>query len=400
MPLPDGNPGWLQRPLTSLRPWAWAALLLLVCEALLRIFLPPDPRVLRQPLRGQACFADDALTALADLRSGEPADAGEQAPWDIVLLGDSVLGSVNNPAGQRLRDVLQMQLTRRGLAVRVHNLSAGGAHAGDQLGALLGLRERLAGQPRGLGRLLVVISTNAIFFSRRHSQPPLSFPCVFEDLDPALSPLSPDLQRRLGVSAPPPRWHRQLAAGLARGLYLYQQRRRAGELVFGQHTSLSDFLRAGLLHLRPGPTLGSAPVDQPWFSQGLSAERFRESYVLIPPSAPEALNAELTLQLASYLAAHRELLALIEQVPQNHHMMTQLASDASYRGLLDWTRAAFSSRGLMYRSHDGAPELAREHFTDLDHLTVAGNQALARLLADDIAELLAQGTGSLGPLLH
>ena len=60
MPLPDGNPGWLHRPLTSLRPWAWAALLLLVCEGLLRIFLPPDPRVLRQPLRAQACFADDA----------------------------------------------------------------------------------------------------------------------------------------------------------------------------------------------------------------------------------------------------------------------------------------------------------------------------------------------------
>ena len=54
----------------------------------------------------------------------------------------------------------------------------------------------------------------------------------------------------------------------------------------------------------------------------------------------------------------------------------------------------------MYRSHDGASELASEHFTDLDHLTAAGNQALARLLADDIVELLAQGAGSSGPLLH
>ncbi|HNN95395.1 MAG TPA: hypothetical protein PKI03_24125 [Pseudomonadota bacterium] len=400
MPLPDGNPGWLLRPLTSLRPWAWAALLLLVCEGLLRLSLPPDPRVLRQPLRAQACYADDVLTALADLRAGEPAVAGERAPWDIVLLGDSVLGSVNNRAGQRLHDVLPAQLAGRGLAVRVHNLSAGGAHAGDQLGALLALRDRLAGQPRGLQRLLVVISTNPIFFSRRHSQPPLSFPCVFEDLDPAASPLSPDLQRRLGVSSPPPRWHRQLAAGLARGLYLYQQRRRAGELVFGEHATLSDFLRASLLRLRPGQTAGSVPVEQPWFSQGLSAERFRQSYALIPLTAPEALNAELTLQIASYLAAHRDLLTLVEQVPQNHHMMTQLASDASYRGLLEWTGTAFSSRGLRYRSHDGAPELGSEHFTDLDHLTAAGNQALARLLADDIVELVAQAAGSSGPLSH
>lgn len=389
MPLPDGNPGWLHRPLTSLRPWGIAALLLLGVEGLLRLCLPPDPRVLQQPLRAQACLADAALAALVAARRAPLPTPAAEAAWDIVLLGDSVLGSVNNPPGQRLGDYLQDALVRSGRPVRVHNLSAGAAHAGDQYGALLRLHQHLAATPLGLQRLLIVLSTNPIFFSRRHSQPPLSFPCVFDDLAPQTDLLPDELRRRLGLSAPPPGWHRALAFGLARGSYLYQQRRRLGESVFGDHTTLSEALQAGLRRLRPPAATDLPQADQPWSQRGLIAERYRDSYDFLPLDHPEALNVELTRRLASYLLAHPELHVLVEQVPQNHYMMTELAGSDSYRQLSQWLRDRFTQPGLVFRSHDGTEALRSEHFTDLDHLTSAGNQALAQLLADDIAALLS-----------
>lgn len=400
MPLPDGNPRWLHRPFTSLRPWGIAALILLLLDGLLRLVLPPDPRVLRYPLRAQACFADDALEALAAARATENATATAPAPWDIVLLGDSVLGSVNNPPGQRLHDFLDGELRRLGLSARVHNLSSGGAHAGDQYGALLRLQARLSSQALGLQRLLVVISVNPIFFSARHSQPPLSFPCVWDDLPDDAAPLSPDLRRRLGLSPPPAGWHRELSLGLARGSYLVQQRRRLGEIVFADHATLGDFLRAGLLRLRPPHRSASLAAEQPWSARGLRADSYRASYDFLPVGSPAALNAELTAHLARFLAAHRDLAVLVEQVPQNHYMMDPLTESDSYRALGQHLRDLFVGSGLPYRSHDRAPELRSEHFTDLDHLTAAGNAALAALLARDVHARLAELALAASPSRH
>lgn len=408
MPLPDGNPRWLHRPFTSLRPWGIAALILILLDGLLRLALPPDPRVLRYPLRAQACFADDALEALAEARSTTSATASSPAPWDIVLLGDSVLGSVNNPPGQRLHDYLDAELRRLGRSARVHNLSAGGAHAGDQYAALLRLQARLGSQALGLQRLLVVISVNPIFFSARHSQPPLSYPCVWDDLPddllddlpPGTAPLTPDLRRRLGLSPPPAGWHRRLSAGLARGSYLVQQRRRLGEIVFGDHATLGDFLRAGLLRLRPPIRNASLVADQPWSARGLRADSYRASYDFLPVASPDALNAELTTQIARFLSTHRELAVLVEQVPQNHHMMDPLTGSDSYRALQQHLRDLFLTAGLPYRSHDRAPELRSEHFTDLDHLTAAGNAALAALLARDVHARIAELSIAASPSGH
>lgn len=397
MPLPDGNPHWLHRPFTSLRPWGIAALILLALDGVLRLIWPADPRVLRQPMRAAACMADDALENLVESRSEPRRDAASPVPWDIVLLGDSVLGAVNNPAGQRLADYLHSALARQGVVARVHNLSAGGAHAGDQYAALLRLHTRLQGGPAKLDHLLVVLSVNPIFFSRRHSQPPLSFPCLYDDLADLLiaepSLLESDLRHRLGLSPPAPAWHRSLATALAQGSYLLQQRRRLGERIFGQHTTWTDWLRAGLPQRRSGSVADGATAEAPWSARGLSADRYRSSYDFLPFHDPAALHAELTTRLVRYLATHREIAVLVEQVPQNHHMMDPLTASPGYVQLVQRLGDQFRAAGLEYRSHDRAPQLRSEHFTDLDHLTAAGNAALAELVAADVLQRLAPATG-------
>jgi hypothetical protein len=223
---------------------------------------------------------------------------------------------------------------------------------------------------------------------------------LLDDLPPGTAPLTPDLRRRLGLSPPPAGWHRRLSAGLARGSYLVQQRRRLGEIVFGDHATLGDFLRAGLLRLRPPIRNASLVADQPWSARGLRADSYRASYDFLPVASPDALNAELTTQIARFLSTHRELAVLVEQVPQNHHMMDPLTGSDSYRALQQHLRDLFLTAGLPYRSHDRTPELRSEHFTDLDHLTAAGNAALAALLARDVHARIAELSIAASPSGH
>ena len=391
--LPASQPpsAWL-RPFQSLRPWVFALLILLLFDAVLRLCWPPDPRVLRQPLRAHACMADDALEALSDLRAlGDVSDSAGP-PLDIVLLGDSVFASVNNPPGGRLADALTHRLQALGLAARIHNLSAGGAHAADQYGALIRLHRRLSAQPMGLQNLLVILSTNPIFFSRRHSQPAALYPCLYEEIaddDLGGSDRADGLRRRLGLPRPAPRFEGWLARGLVRVWYAYQQRRRMAEALYVGQDGLLAALR---VHLGWRGTVPASltDADSPWFAHGLSATQYASSYDFLPVSAPQAHNAQLSVELAAWLTQHRALRLLVEQVPQNHHMMGPYTQTPTYQALTQQIAAWFAQAGIPFRSHDGAADLTSEQFQDLDHLTTRGNATLAAHLATDIVALWRQ----------
>jgi lysophospholipase L1-like esterase len=391
---PDDRPSWIApgslRPFTSLRPWLAALVLLFVLDLTLRATLPPDPRVLRRPLAAQACMADDALDALVDRRAlGDVRDSAGP-PLDVILLGDSVLGSVNNPPGQRLGDFLLRHLEHRGVHARIHNLSAGGAHAADQYGALLRLYRRLSQQPSGLHNVVVVLSVNPIFFSRRHSQPAALFPCLFAELadDDLGGPDAADtLRRRLGVPRPPPALEHRLAQILARTWYQYQQRRRGGEALLAGH----DALLAALRGTRSTPAAADRSTDaanRPWFAQGLVAKQYASSYDLLAFDDPQAVNAQQTAALAAWLARHRDVQVLVEGVPQNHFLMGEYTARPAYQTWAQQVAALFRAAGLTYHSHDRDPSLRSEHFQDLDHLTAPGNDTLAAWIAADLAGLL------------
>jgi lysophospholipase L1-like esterase len=339
-------------------------------------------------------MADDALARLLADRASMPAASTStpgRRPLDVVLIGDSVFASVNNPADEQLTAFLRQRLQEKGIAARIHNLSAG-----------------------GLGNLVVLLSTNPIFFSRRHSQPPIVFPCLFDAdvstsaaAEPEPEPaekgvpapsrpmgLAPELSRSLGLPRPAPAYERRLARWLAHHSYLYQQRRRMAEALFGSGASPREALRRRMaaLHRRPqdrDPALLRTQANRPWHQQGLTAAHYASSYDLIPLTSPAALNWRLTVELSRWLAAHRDLPVLLEQVPQNHAMMGAHTATPAYRDLGQRLADLFSQAAIPYRSHDGDATLTRDMFQDLDHLTATGNRAFAALLAADITATLS-----------
>lgn len=370
------------RPFQSLRPYGFAAAWLLVLEVVLRLTCPPDARVLRAPLPVYGCAADDELERLVSARAaGEPA-------VDVVLVGDSVLGSVNNPPGERLADALGPALfhalgERR--PVRAFNLSVGGARAADVYGMLrrLSTRLRSAAAPQrrsasqGEDDLVVVASSNVIFFSRRHSQPPMLFPCLLDDL-PAADPL----RQRLSL---PPTAHaveRQLSQWLAEHVYLYQQRRRLAEAIFGgpPRPALREHLQR-LLHGPPGSAHALAVQNY---------AQYAPNYDFIPLASSEAVNHQVTEEMARWLARESGLRVLVVMTPHNHARLGAITDTAAYRGLAAAVAGTFQRTGVPFASYDRDPAMTAELFLDLDHLTAAGNRALAERLAHDLAALLRQ----------
>lgn len=363
---------WLSRPLQSLRPFAFSIGWLALLEVVLRLTLPPDERVLAAPLPVYGCAADDELQKLVAARESP----STERPLDVVLIGDSVLGSVENRPGERLSDALQPALLRAlgGRPVRVWNLSMGGARAADVYGALRRMQLRLAMKPRGLDDLVVVLSSNLIFFSRRHSQPAMLFPCLLDDVQDASA-----LRQHLKLPTPEPPAERWLSRQLSQHLYLFQQRRHLAEFFFGgaPRPMLRERLKRGLAH---APSATEQPIDY---------ARYAPNYDFIPLDSPDAVNLEVSVELARYLAASPSLRSLVVLTPHNHARLGTITDTAAYRETSAAVAALFSRAGVRFVSYDRDPRFGADMFLDLDHLTAVGNQALADRLAGDLSALAA-----------
>lgn len=371
-------PRWGLRPLTSLRPYGFALGWLLCFEVLLRVFCAPDARVLKAPLPIYGCLADDEQQRLIAARAGGPADA-----LDVVLIGDSVLGSVNNAPGERLADYLGPALGEAvgQRPVRVFSLAAGGAHASDVYGLVRRLLVRLEATPAQTRNLVVVLSSNVVFFSRRQSQPTMLAPCLLDGIRDAYP-----LRRQLSLPVEPSPLERRLASWLASHFYLYQQRRKLAESWFGGpprqalRESLQRGLRRGLTPDEPRE-LG----NRSWRLRGLSGESYAPNYDFIPPASKDALNYRATEELAAWLGRHPELPVLVMLNPQNHALVGAYTRRAEYQALTAAIESSFRGQGVRYVSYDRDPGISPEMFLDNDHLTAAGNRALARKIAVDVA---------------
>jgi lysophospholipase L1-like esterase len=405
----------------SLRPAGFALFFLALCELGLRLSLPPDERVLRDPLHPFGCFADDEQARLLSARAPEPGPGpgpGTGPGIDLVLLGDSVLASTDNAPGERLADALPPALTealRRRLpagastpSVRVFTLAVGGARAADLYAALRRLEARLAARSHALSaqapaqsarRLVVLLASNVIFSSQRHRQPAMAFPCLAEWLGE-----DGELRARLGLPPPPSgvleRSERSLGELLTRNLYLFQQRRRVSERLFGEENGSMpprQALRERLtelgrrIHGSPArPTEDAAYRNRPWSERGLSPAHYRAHYDLVPPGTPEATNQLASARTARFLAEHPGLDVRVIEIPQNHALVGRWTGSAAYSALQQQTAERFTAAGTKVLRYDRTPALRSEHFLDLDHLTAEGNRALAALLAADLAPGLSR----------
>lgn len=379
--------GWSARPL---RPLLLCALFLLVFDVVLRLALPPDPRVLRDPVNPYGCFREDELARLLDARAQGVQKADQAADpkasvapvLDVVLLGDSVLSSTNNPPGERVEDYLQPLLRERlpGRAVRVWNLGRGGSRAADLYGAIRQLR---AQAQRPSNDLFVVLNSNIIFFSQRHRSPAMLFPCLADHF-----PEDAAARALLKLPEGPRPLERRLTGVVTRAWFLYQQRRRINEVLFGGPPR--DALRERLVYslerlgLRPGPTAAEVyDPNLPWTARGLTAEQFRPNYDIVPFGSKEAVNEALSRHLAAWLRAS-DVPSFVFLTPQNHGLLGALLDNPGYHAATAAIAGTFA--GVPFRSYDGL--VADPLFTDLDHLTASGNRRLAELLAEDLVPRL------------
>jgi hypothetical protein len=225
--------------------------------------------------------------------------------------------------------------------------------------------------------LLLVVSSNLIFFSQRHRQPALAYPCLAAEL-PGAGP--PDSSYK--------KLEQKLLAASTAHLYLLQQRRRIAEALFGGPPRLALRERLQLFYhgLRAQRATAPGADDRPWSERGLLAAQFATSYDFVPLDSPEAENWRWTRELASWLSGRLPALAIL--VPQNHWLLGPLAEGPAYDGLAARIAGAFAAAGVPFVSYDRDPALQSAHFLDLDHLTAAGNQVLAARLAADLVPRL------------
>ena len=71
--------------------------------------------------------------------------------------------------------------------------------------------------------------------------------------------------------------------------------------------------------------------------------------------------------------------------PQNHALVGVYTRRAEYQALTAAIESSFRGQGVRYVSYDRDPGISPEMFLDNDHLTAAGNRALARKIAVDVA---------------
>jgi len=376
-----------------LRPFCFALLFLSLLECTLRLWLPVDERVLLDSRNPFGCFADDELLRLQLARQNP------ESALDVVLVGDSVLASVENGPSERLVDLLPKELEQRlpsadrNRKVRLWSISMSAARAADQLAALRVLSDRLRNTPKGTRDLVIVVSSNLLFFSKRFASEAMNYPCLSYALADTEDGL---LLRRLGLPNPSrglwaasDGWLAQAAAHL----YLFQQRRHISEALVGG--PLRPRLREGLtkaLRRLQGQKESQVVIDakvrnRPWFLREHRREHFVAHYDYLPSDSATAWNWIGTRALLDFLASHRELQTLVMVNPHNHFLIGTLGETDSYRGLVAQLKQSVVKRGLAVADYDRRPELRSEHFLDIDHFTRDGNQVLSALIAEDVARL-------------
>lgn len=368
----------------------------------MRCLLPKDERVLQDPHNPFGCFADDELLRLQNTRAqDQPADHLGDSVLDIVLLGDSVLASDQNAEGERLADLLPQavsaQFSQNAVwahkRVRVFSYSKSAARAADQWAAIEILVDRLGRTPKGLRDVVVVVGTNPLFFSRRFSAESMNYPCLsyrFAD--------RPELQQQLGL----PITDRGLwgtsdavLGKLGSRLYLFQQRRRIAEHLFGG--PIRPFLRQKLtdgfrkLQGRKEATVSAETRNLPWFRRVFEPDSFVAHYDFVPQDSPRAWNWLATRKLFAYLGSQLTFPVLVMVTPHNHFLAGPLAETESYQLLHKQLAELARAQNIRFADYDQNPALRSEHFIDIDHENLDGNRVLAGLLAKDIAALVAQG---------
>lgn len=385
-----------------LRPFGFALLFLLLFECVLRAWLPPDLRVQRDVRNPFGCFADDELLRLELAR-----DTDEDA-LDVVLVGDSVLASVENGPGEKLVDLLPPLLTQRlanasgpyaHKSVRVFSISMSAARAADQQAALTLLHQRLSSHRKGLRDLVVVVSSNILFFSKRFASDAMSYPCLAYALSD-----DPLLLRKLGVPSPSKGLWGESDARLAKALshlYLFQQRRHLAEALAGGplRPQLREKLVRALRRLPGHPpqpaqpqVIDAAVRNRPWFLRDHKRESFTAHYDYVPTDSAQAWNFIATRSLFGFLHAHPELASFVMINPHNHHLIGPLGQTDSYKNLMQQIKQQAFAHGLYVADYDRQPALRSEHFLDIDHFTRDGNAALSALIAEDVVRALSART--------
>ncbi len=376
-----------------LRPFAFALGFLLLAEIALRMWLPVDERVLLDARNPFGCFADDELYRLQKAREQtEPA-------LDVVLVGDSVLASVENGPQERLTDFLPDSVTAAlgqaaaGRRVRAWSISMSAARAADQLAAIRVLRERLLKTPKGLRDLVLVVSSNPLFFSRRFASEAMNYPCLaYAIAEDGL------LLRKLGIPSPSKGLWADSDAYLstaAAHLFLFQQRRHIAERLVGGplRPRLREILTRSARRLQ-GQKEAQVVVDakmrnRPWFLRDHKRESFTAHYDYLASDSPSAWNWIATRALFSYLRDHPDLQTLVMVNPHNHYFVGPLGEKSGYRNLISALHEAARTNGIPLADYDRDPALRTEHFLDIDHFTSDGNRVLSGLIAQDVAKLVA-----------
>ncbi|HMU39626.1 MAG TPA: hypothetical protein PKE31_11510 [Pseudomonadota bacterium] len=375
-----------------LRPFFFAFLFLLFFEIGLRVVYPKDERVLSDVRNPFGCFADEELLRLKQLREQDQDDA---EVYDIVLLGDSVLASDNNATGERLLDLLPQELARNATSrrFRVFSYSKSAARAWDQLAAVRTLEERLLHTRKGLQNVVLVVSTNPVFFSRRFSAEAMNYPCLANALEPAME------RNSLGLpaGAQPGLWEASDAflGKLAARLYLFQQRRRIAENWFGGPVRIR--LREWLVslgkrretdpHTKMWAQHAAEQRNLPWNMRGIDRDSYRADCDFLQRESPKAWNWRGTEALFSHLGTRKGVSVLVFVTPHNHFLLGPLSDGNDYRKLQSELENLAKHNLLSVVNYDRHPDLKSEHFVDIDHENLDGNRVLARLLARDLLKL-------------
>jgi hypothetical protein len=318
---------------------------LVVVDQLLLLWHPPQVRLAEQ-------FTGDRFERLIDDGAGDR---------DVLaVLGDSVLWGYKVAPGQSAPVRLAAAT-----GLRVVNVSyEGGSAANTYFGLRLMLQRQL--RPRE-----VLFNINSKEFSPADSAYNRLHPSLRQDVEPLLT----DVDRRDLAAQPEPDLNGRLERIAAASWRLYRWRADLREALFGQadaSTALASFVQT-LTGESGRAAAGHAPT----------ADHFFATYDLTPIGNDNV--AYRYLERTASLLRSEHLHAVVFLTPTNHALLHEYIDAPEYDANLRRLSAAFAGiPGVTVLNLDRAIPAAQ--FIDNDHLTPAGNEHLARILAGPLRE--------------